>query len=188
LYTGAIGIPHGFDTVVAAVNRLRGDRPDLYGRLMVLIVGDGVAAESTKQAAAAARLEHLRVHPAIPKSAVLSLLQRADACLMQAAASDHFKYGFSPNKLFDYFAAAKPVLISSSFPTLVDDARAGIRFLPGDSTALAGAIAEIMGTPESDRRAMGQRGRNLVDTQYSIKAITDRYEALFETVTARRGR
>jgi glycosyltransferase involved in cell wall biosynthesis len=60
--------------------------------------------------------------------------------------------------------------------------------LPGDSTALASAIAEIMGTPESDRRAMGQRGRNLVDTQYSIKAITDRYEALFETVTARRGR
>jgi glycosyltransferase involved in cell wall biosynthesis len=187
VYAGAIGVPHGFDTVVEGVKRLKETHGDVYERLTVLIVGDGVAAASTRQAAEEHGLDHLYIHPAIGKAAVRSLLLRADACLMQAAASDHFKYGFSPNKLFDYFAAAKPVLISSTHPTLVDEAKAGIRFAPGDPEALAQAIVEMVNAPEAEREAMGERGRKLVEKAYSIKAITDRYEALLENVVAGRG-
>ncbi|TMB93140.1 MAG: glycosyltransferase family 4 protein [Chloroflexi bacterium] len=186
VYAGAIGVPHSFDTVVAAVRLIKEAQRDLYERLLVLIVGGGVAADSTRRAALEQGLDHLHVHPAVEKSAVRSLLLRADACLMQAAASDHFKYGFSPNKLFDYFAAGKPVLISSAYPTLVDEANAGIRFTPGDPAALAHAIAGIMNTPEGARRAMGARGHALVEKEYSIAAITDRYEALLNKVLAAR--
>ena len=188
VYAGAIGVPHSFDTVVAAMRLLKETQRDLYERLLLLIVGGGVAAESTRKAALDHGLDHLRIHSAVEKSAVRSLLLCADACLMQAAASDHFRYGFSPNKLFDYFAAAKPVLISSAYPTLVDEANAGIRFAPGDPAALARAIMKMINTPESERRAMGERGRKLVDTEYSIKAITDRYEALLHDVLAGRRR
>jgi glycosyltransferase involved in cell wall biosynthesis len=182
VYAGAIGVPHGFDTVVEAVGCLKQTREDLYERLEVLIVGDGVAAPSTHRAAEKLSLDHLSFHPAIRKAAVRSLLLLADACLMQAAASDHFKYGFSPNKLFDYFGASKPVLIASAHPTLVDDANAGIRYMPGDPVALARAIAAIMETPNSERAAMGRRGRDLVEDRYSIEAITDRYERLIDDV------
>lgn len=183
-YAGAIGVPHGFDTVVEAVRHLRETREDVYERLSVLIVGDGVAAPSMRRAAAEHGLDHLQVHPAIGKAAVRTLLMNADACLMQAAASDHFKYGLSPNKLFDYFAASKPVLIASSHPTLVDEANAGIRFTPGDPVALAQAIVEMVNTPEAERLVMGERGRRLTEREYSIQAITDRYEALLEKVVA----
>ena len=186
VYAGAIGVPHGFDTVVAGIRRLKDMRGDVYERLTVLIVGDGVEAASMRRAAAEHGLDHLHIHPAIGKPAVRSLLLRADACLMQAAASDHFKYGLSPNKLFDYFAAAKPVLISSTHPTLVDEAKAGIRFMPGDPAALVRAIVEMMSTPEAERRPMGERGRKLVDEEYSIEAITDQYESLLEEVVVRK--
>lgn len=184
VYAGAIGIPHGFDTVLAAVRLLKETRGALYDKLSVLIVGDGVAAASIRTEAAEHQLDHLHVHPAVPKPAIRSLLLMADACLMQAADSDHFKYGLSPNKLFDYFGAAKPVLIASAHPTLVDEARAGIRFMPGDPAALAGAIVEIMNTPDAQRIAMGEHGRKLVERDYSVSAITDRYEALLEEVVA----
>jgi glycosyltransferase involved in cell wall biosynthesis len=186
VYAGAIGVPHRFDTVVSAVQLLREAQPELYERLVVLIVGDGVASTSTRQAAAQHSLDHFHVHPAVGKSAIRALLLRADACLMQAAASDHFKYGLSPNKLFDYFAAGKPVLISSASPTLVDEVTAGIRFAPGDPAALASAIEAIIYTPEAERKAMGERGRKLVETEYSIKAITDQYEVLLQEVIANR--
>ena len=188
VYAGAIGVPHGFDTVVSAVRHLKEAQEELYERLVLLIVGDGVAAASTRRAAAEHGLDHLHIHPAVPKPAVRSLLLRADACLMQAAASDHFKYGFSPNKLFDYFAAAKPVLIASAHPTLVDEADAGIRFVPGDPAALAEAITKMMNTSEAERSAAGERGRTLVAAQYSVEAITDRYEALLDDVVARHNR
>jgi glycosyltransferase involved in cell wall biosynthesis len=186
VYAGAIGVPHGFDTVVAAVKRLKESRGEIYERLTVLLVGDGVAAASIRRAAEKHSLDHLHIHAAIDKPAVRSLLLSADACLMQAAASDHFKYGLSPNKLFDYLAASKPVLISSAQPTLVDEANAGIRFEPGDPDALARAIEEMINTPEVERKAMGERGRMLVEKDYSIEAITDRYENLLERLAARR--
>ena len=186
-YAGAIGVPHGFGTLVDALIQLRDTRKDDFDRLSVLLVGAGVAAAPIQARAAALRLDNLHLHPPIPKSAVRSFLARADACLMQAAASDHFRYGFSPNKLFDYFAAGKPVLIPSAVRTLVDEASAGIRYEPGDPTALATALVSMMNTPPGERRAMGKRGRRLVDAEYSIAAITDRYEALLEKVIAEYG-
>jgi glycosyltransferase involved in cell wall biosynthesis len=67
---------------------------------------------------------------------------------------------------------------------LVDEANAGIRFIPGDTEALAEAIVGLMNTPEGERQMMGERGRKLAETEYSIKAITDRYEALLKEVIA----
>jgi glycosyltransferase involved in cell wall biosynthesis len=188
IYTGAIGVPHDFKTVVAAVKELKETREDVYQRLVVLLVGDGIAAAYVREAAEAHKLDRLRVHPAVPKSTIRSLLSRADACLMQAAASAHFRYGFSPNKLFDYFAAAKPVLIASTLPTLVDEVEAGIRFMPGNPSALAQAIAEIVAVPESTRRAMGERGRKLVDNECSIEAIAARYEVVLQGLVDRQSR
>jgi glycosyltransferase involved in cell wall biosynthesis len=186
VYTGAIGVMQDFESVLMAVTQLRETHEEHYRRLLVLIVGGGVAAGSTAQKAAELGLDHLQVHPAVAKPEARSILLRADACLLSLARADAFRYGLSPNKLFDYFAAAKPVLISSAYPTLVDEARAGIRFVPGDPAALTEAIVEMMNTPDAEREAMGERGRELVETEYSVKAITDRYEALLEELVARK--
>ena len=48
VYTGAIGVMQDFDNVLAAISQLRETHPDLYRRLLVLIVGGGVAAGSTR--------------------------------------------------------------------------------------------------------------------------------------------
>lgn len=188
VYTGAIGVPHDFGTVLKAIRHLKERQRSVYEKLAVLVVGDGVSAESTRLAAEAMHLDRLLVHPAISKGAVRTLLLRADACLMQAAASDHFKYGLSPNKLFDYFGAAKPVLISSAHPTLVDEASAGIRYPPGDPAALASAIVTIVDTPAKEREAMGERGQRLVASSYSVSAITDQFESLLQRVVTDRSR
>jgi glycosyltransferase involved in cell wall biosynthesis len=185
IYAGAIGVPHSFGTVIDAIRLLRETRPETYRLLEVLIVGDGVAAAETQQAAEAEGLSNFRVHPAVGKRAVRTLLQGADACLMQAANSDHFRYGFSPNKLFDYFAAGKPVLIASTYPTLVDDVNGGVRFAPGDPAALADAITTIVDTSVEEREAMGRRGQEIVAREYSVEAIADRYEPLLADVVTR---
>jgi glycosyltransferase involved in cell wall biosynthesis len=184
VYTGAIGVMQDFDNVIAAVGQLKQAHPEHYRRLVVLIVGGGVAAGSTSRTAADLGLDCIHVHSAVPKAVARSILLRADACLITLAAADAFRYGLSPNKLFDYFAAGKPVLISSAYPTLVDEATAGIRFLPGDPEAFVQAIVQIMNTAETERRAMGERGRELVRNEYSVDAITDRYEVLLEEVVA----
>jgi len=104
---------------------------------------------------------------------------------MHAGPSAYFEYGLSPNKMFDYMAAGKPVLIAAAQPTIADEANAGIRYQPGDPQALAGAIRRSVEMPEAERAAMGERGRELVRTQYSTSAVTDQYEKLLDEVVER---
>jgi glycosyltransferase involved in cell wall biosynthesis len=147
-----------------------------------------VAAPAIVQGASDLALDNVHVHPAVAKPVARSLLSRADACLVSLAAADAFRYGLSPNKLFDYFAAAKPVLMSAAYPSLVDEAHAGIRYMPGDPDAVMRAIVEMMDTPAEERRAMGERGRALVESEYSTKSVANRYEALLQGVVAKRRR
>ena len=182
IYAGALGVTHDLDSVLAALAQLRMDRPHAYERVALLLVGDGVARGRIVQSARDMQLENVRFHAAIEKAEIPPLLDRADACLMQAGASDYFKYGLSPNKLFDYFAAGKPVLISSAYPTIVDEAHAGLRFEPGDPAALAEAIVRMMELAPEERDRMGERGRQLVQMRYSIPRIADQYEDLLREV------
>ena len=43
-----------------------------------------------------------------------------------------------------------------------------------------------MRKPSAEREAMGERGRELVRTRYSIEAIADQYERLLQDVVAER--
>jgi glycosyltransferase involved in cell wall biosynthesis len=184
VYAGQLGVTHDLLTVLRGLAHLRQEDPQASERLGVMFVGDGVERERTVALAEELGLPNVRFHPAIEKSAIPALLDHADACLMAAGNSDYFKYGLSPNKLFDYFAAAKPVLMAAAAPSVVDEGGAGLRYQPGDPAAVARAIRQLMEASLEERAAMGERGRELVRTRYSVSAVADQYEELLQRVVA----
>jgi len=185
VYTGSLGVTHDLQTVLHGLSMLE-RRQTSEQPIGMVLVGAGVDQEPLERLAQSLDLRGMRFHPPIPKTSVPAILQRSSACLMQAGAADYFKYGLSPNKLFDYFAAGKPVLIASAHPTVVDETETGIRFEPGDPSAFAAAVIRMMELPEEERRRMGERGRELIRTRFLIAAITDTYESLLEGVIAER--
>ncbi|WP_322522346.1 glycosyltransferase family 4 protein [Guyparkeria halophila] len=73
-----------------------------------------------------------------------------------------------PNKMFEYMAAALPV-IASDFPLwrkIIDGARCGLLVDPLDPQAIAEAIDWILMHPE-EAEAMGRRGRKAVESTYN---------------------
>jgi glycosyltransferase involved in cell wall biosynthesis len=186
VYTGAHGVANQLGNVIDAAAILRMNHPEHYERVRIDLIGDGQERARLSAEVEERGLNHVRIHGSKPKADIPVLLAGADACLVHLAPADVFRYGLSPNKLFDYFAAGKPVLISSAYPTIVDEADAGIRFEPGDPEALAGAIGRMMDLPLEERAQMGERGRELVRTRYSISATTDAYESLLHEVVERR--
>jgi len=181
-YTGALGVPNDLESALEGMACLQDGDGTLPQDVALLLIGGGVHLDALKKRAKDLKVANVFFHDPIEKTAVRTVLARSDAGLMQAAASDHFKYGFSANKLFDYFAAGKPVLISSVYPTIVEEAGAGVRFDPGDPAAWANAVANLTRMPPAERGAMGERGRELVRSRYSIRAITDTYERLLHEV------
>jgi glycosyltransferase involved in cell wall biosynthesis len=184
VYAGALGVTHDLETVLLALAEL--DRAPRSARPVgVLFLGDGVERERTEATASRLQLPNVRFHPAVEKRAIPWVLAQADACLMHAGGSDYFKYGLSPNKMFDYFSSGKPVLIAADHPTVVDEDRVGVRYSPGKPAALADAVRRVMGLSAEELHAITQRATSLAAGRYSVSAIATQYETLLREVVAR---
>jgi glycosyltransferase involved in cell wall biosynthesis len=175
LYAGAHGVANDLGIVTDAAR--------LLPEVRFLLVGAG----QQRDALMAQAPPNVEFRRAVPKSDMPAVLAEAHAGLVHLAPATVFRYGLSPNKMWDYFAAGIPVLIASRYPTPVDEHGAGLRYEPGSAPALVEAVRAIMSTSERERREMGERGRRLVDTEYSMARITDRYEALLRTLIAEHG-
>jgi len=179
LYAGAQGVSNGLHVLLDAMDLLRSTDPATYECTAVVLVGDGGQHAELVRDAAARGHEQVFFHPPIEKAAVPAALERASFLLVSFADAPTYGYGLSPNKLFDYMAAGKPVLLASRLTdTAVDEADAGRRYDPGSAESLADGIRALVGTSTDERRAMGLRGRALVRDRYTIEATGDRLDAL----------
>jgi glycosyltransferase involved in cell wall biosynthesis len=88
-----------------------------------------------------------------------------------------------PNKVFDYMAAGKPVIlaIDGVIRELVEQARAGIAVPPGDAAALAQAIRQLAGDPER-RWQMGRSGRAYVAENFDRGMLADQMAEILESM------
>jgi hypothetical protein len=184
MYAGAQGVSNGLEVVLDALDHLRtNDRPT-YDRLAVVLIGDGGRHEELCREAARRGHPHLYFHPPIDKALVPAALARAAILLVAFADADVYRYGLSPNKLFDYLAAGRPVLLASRLDdTAVSEADAGRCFEPGSGSSLAEGITAVLELPADERVLMGLRGQELVHRRYTIAVTGARLEsALTELV------
>jgi glycosyltransferase involved in cell wall biosynthesis len=68
------------------------------------------------------------------------------------------------------------------------DGQSGWLTQAGDSAALAEAMTRMMRTPPDERRAMGERARQLASERFSLETILDRWEALYRELLQRNPR
>ncbi|HKY59752.1 MAG TPA: glycosyltransferase family 4 protein [Gemmatimonadota bacterium] len=68
----------------------------------------------------------------------------------------------------------------AGMPEAVLEGVTGHLVSPGDAATITAAVERILALPAERRREMGKRGRSVVRERFSLPAMTDRYEALFE--------
>src|ERR1700730_17341867 len=87
-----------------------------------------------------------------------------------------------PNKVFDYMACAKPVLLAIdgvARELVVDVARAGVFAAPGKPEELAAAIRQLADDPAA-RARMGSAGLTWVRDNATRSVLAARYLAAME--------
>jgi glycosyltransferase involved in cell wall biosynthesis len=173
LYAGAHGMSNDLGVVLDAA-RLLQEQSDI----VILFVGDGKEKPSLVKRAAAMGLENVRFIPPLAKAGMPAALSAADACLaiLKPVAMYQTVY---PNKVFDYMAAGKPVLlaIDGVIREALETARAGIFVQPGDASALAQSIRELRKHPEQAAE-MGRRGRQYVESNFERGALAEVLEGM----------
>ncbi len=89
--------------------------------------------------------------------------------------------------LLEAFAFEKPVVVAdlegSGAPWLVRETGAGVLFPPGDRRALTDSLASLGADPER-RGVLGERGRRSLEARFTIDAVADEIDALYESLGA----
>ena len=159
LYAGAHGMSNDLGVVLEAARILQG-QPATSG-VMVIFLGDGKEKPNLQKQAASMRLTNVLFLPPVPKMEMPEILAGADACLAILKPIDEYKTTY-PNKVFDYMAAGRPVVlaIDGVIREVVEAAGCGVFAQPGDPSALAEAIRSLAEDKEK-ARAMGLGGRHI---------------------------
>ena len=175
LYAGAHGMSNDLGIVLEAAQMLQ-ERADIK----IVLLGDGKEKPALQKLAQNLELTNLQFLPPIPKNEMPAALAGADACI--AILKPVPLYGtVYPNKVFDYMAAGKPVLlaIEGVIREVIEEAGAGIAIPPGDPAALADGIRYLADHPD-EGQTMGSRGRNHVKQHFNRPIQAEKFASLIE--------
>jgi glycosyltransferase involved in cell wall biosynthesis len=173
LYAGTHGISHALPRVADAAALLAGHS------VHVTFVGDGSDKPRLRRRVTELGLSNVTLAPAVPPGQVPELLAAADICLVPLRDVPLFAT-FIPSKMFEYLAAAKPVIGSVTGETAQILREAGaVVVSPEDSEALADAIRGLAADP-ARREAIGRRGRSYVERFFDRAELAREYRKILE--------
>lgn len=177
IYAGAHGPANGLDLVLDAAERLR----ETDSEALFLLVGDGVQKPALQRRADAAGLDNVRFHDPVPKDEIPELYEASDIGLHCLDDVDLFKYGVSPNKLYDYMAARLPVITNAGgdVAAMVERADSGVAVEP---RSIADGVRLIEEASGAQRSEWAENGHRFMREHRSRDALARQVEDLLDQV------
>jgi glycosyltransferase involved in cell wall biosynthesis len=177
IYTGAHGPANSLDTILRAADRLRENKD-----IEIVLVGDGILKERLLKQAKEMKLNNVRFFDPIPKTEIPGILTAADATIITLKKVKVFSYGVSPNKLFDYMAARKPIIcaVEGEMAEKVENIGCGISVIPEDEKSMADTITHLVNLPQNELKKMGDNGYKEIEENYSREKLAQKLIDLIE--------
>jgi glycosyltransferase involved in cell wall biosynthesis len=174
-YAGSLGAANALHCLIDAAAILR-DAPVAF-----VLVGKGPEKQALQQRIADHRLENVLLMPPIPKSNIPAFLAEIDAGYIGWKPCSLYRFGVSPNKLFDYMMAGKPIIHAiDAGNDPVADAQCGISISPESPEEVAAAVGQLISMSPVERQQMGARGRNHAQLHHDYAALARQFIALIE--------
>jgi len=177
-YFGAHGRANRVGQLLDVAERLKDTHPDVR----IMLVGDGMEKPMLVKDAECRRLDNVIFVDAVPKSQVSDYINASDVCTAVLMKNDTFKTVY-PNKVFDYMACKRPIIIAIDgvVRKLVEVAGAGLYAEPERTEAMMEAILSLRNSPETAEKK-GARGYSFVRKNYDRSILAKKYLRVLEDV------
>jgi glycosyltransferase involved in cell wall biosynthesis len=165
-FVGTLGRANVLETLIDAARRLDPEEAQ------VVVVGHGP--ERDRLVARAADVPNVAFVGPVPKDQVAAAIALFDACYVGFRHSPLYRFGVSPNKLYEYMAAGRPVLFAADATNQpVREADCG-RTVPSENpVALAAAIRSLVACSPEERERLGANARSYVATRHDYARLAD---------------
>jgi len=180
LYAGAIGKSNDIGKVLDAASLLKGKED-----IVILLVGGGNEKEKLEKRATIEGLKNVIFIPPVEKSQIPDYIAASDVGLAILKDVPMFRTTY-PNKVFDYMAGGRPVLlaIDGVIREVVERANAGIFVPPGNPEAIAAGMVKMC-SDQNLQKEMGARGRKFVEEHFERKGQSLELEKILLEVLAK---
>jgi len=179
LYAGAHGISNDLGVLLQAAGLIQDNQTSTAKRgegadVCIVFLGDGKEKAALQEQATAMSLRNVLFLPPVPKSEMNLALAGSDACIAILKPIPLYATVY-PNKVFDYMAAGKPVLlaIDGVIREVVEQSQAGIFIQPGEPGGLAAAI-EWIEAHSDQAKEMGTNGRRYVEKNFDRAVLAQK--------------
>ncbi|NEU30301.1 glycosyltransferase family 4 protein [bacterium LRH843] len=153
IYSGAHGLANNLDVILDSAKELT-DIDDIH----YVLIGDGPEKQRLIKKANDLGLHNVSFLDSVPKDYLPLFLERANVGLLPLKKAPVFKWGISPNKLYDYMASKLPVLLVCDLEdTIVDKAKSGY-VVKGNNMVFE--LNSLMVKLNENREQSMQMGRN----------------------------
>ena len=168
-YAGTFGIANALDSFVEAAKISKNDE-----NIAFVLVGDGK--EKEKLLKLSKDCSNIYFVDAVKKNQVQSVLKYFDVCYIGLKKDPLFKYGVSPNKLFDYMYSGKPILyaIDSGDFKPISDIKAGFNIDSENPQAILEGVLKLYYMPKEEREEMGDNAKKYVIENHDYKYLAEK--------------
>jgi glycosyltransferase involved in cell wall biosynthesis len=177
LYAGAHGISNDLEVLLDSAEILK-TQPEI----ILLLLGDGKEKPNLIAKSREMHLSNVRFLDPVPKADMPEYLAASNACIAILKPIRLYKTVY-PNKVFDYMAAGRPVIlaIDGVIKEVIENARAGIVVPPGKPAALAEAIRKLASNPDLSY-VLGKNGRQYVEANFDRPILASKFLRLMENL------
>ena len=181
-YFGAMGNANDLPTILKGFATYERRHPE--ERAGLLLIGDGPLKSAMQDQAKQLEIRRICWAPPVPKDAIPALTGISDAFVVAAPdRPELYRFGVSPNKIFDYMAGGKPTLFAiSAANDPVAESGGGLTIPSGNAERLADAIAELVAMPTRERENMGARARAFVAQRHDYAHLAQTLVQVLEDV------
>ena len=168
-YTGTIGRANAIDYLLGAAKLMHNKN------IIFLIVGDGK--EKSKLVKQYKNSKNIIFINPIKKQQIQSILKFFDICYIGLQKENLFKYGVSPNKLFDYMYSAKPIIyaIDSGKSNIVKLANCGISIEAENTNKIKETIYELYSMSKEEKKILGDNGKKYVLEHFTYTKLANKF-------------
>lgn len=160
IYTGSIRLAYNIQGIIDASLELK--KIGYRNKIAIYIYGNGDDLEPFKDQVKKEGLDEIIYFKGfVDKKYIPNILSRCSVCLLSMKSARTFLYGPSQNKLFEYLASGKPVILTTKVSyDIVSKSGSGIVVDKNDGKNIADAIIEIYNLSKDKYEQMCKNARN----------------------------
>jgi glycosyltransferase involved in cell wall biosynthesis len=169
-YAGGMGDSNALKYLISAITSIKDQK------FACVLVGDGACKQDLIRQLQAENITNVFFLDPISKNHIPDFLSKIDAFYIGWNNLPIYRFGISPNKLFDYMLANKPIIHSvTAGNDLVVEANCGISIPAEDVGAITNAIKQMLKTEESKRHGWGQNGYQYVIQHHDYAKLAQQF-------------